>query len=140
MKKIFLDTNILLDFLLDREPFCDDIAAIIENSIENAIQLCVSSVTVTNTNYIIGRSEGQKSANQKTKKLLKLVTVENVGESTVKNSSGSRFKDFENGVQNFCALESNHKIIVTRNVKDFKESKLAILTPKELLSKMKFLH
>lgn len=140
MRKIFLDTNVLLDFLLDREPFNDDIAEIIERSIDKSIQLCVSSVTITDANYIIGRFEGKRSANSKTKKILEIVTVENVGETTVHKSSESKFKDFEDGVQNFCAVESKHKIITTRNVKDFKESKLAILTPKELLIRMKSWH
>ena len=137
MKKVFFDTNVLLDFLLDREPFNDDVAEIIEHSISKTFKLCVSSITITNTNYIIGRSEGIKSANKITKKILDLVSVENVGESTVKKSSNSKFKDFEDGVQNFCASEANHKIIITRNPQDFKESKLSIMTPKEFLIRLK---
>ena len=137
MKKVFLDTNVLLDFLLDREPFHLDIAEIIELSINESFKLCVSSITVTDICYIIGRSEGIKAANKKTKKILQLVTVENVGESTVHKSSNSKFKDFEDGVQNYCAIEAKHEIIVTRNVKDFKESELSIMTPKEFLIKLK---
>lgn len=90
MRKIFLATNVLLDFLLNREPFCDDIAELIEQSLERSIQLCVSSVSITEVNYIIGRSEGKRKANSKTKKILQLVTVENVGESTVLKSSKSK--------------------------------------------------
>jgi len=138
MKKVFLDTNVLLDFLLDREPFNDDVAEILEQSLTQSFQICVSSITITDANYIIGRAEGSKAAHKKTKKILELVTVENVGESTVHKSSNSNFKDFEDGVQNFCAVEAKHQIIVTRNVKDFKESKLSILTPKEFLIKMKY--
>ena len=136
MKKIFLDTNIILDLLLDRDPFSNDIAEIIEISAEKSIELCVSSVTITDTNYIIEKFEGIRSARKKTKLILELVTVENVGETTVKKSSESEFKDFEYGVLNFCAIESKHKVIVTRDVKGFKNSKLAILSPKELLGKM----
>lgn len=137
MKKVFLDTNVLLDFLLDRAPFNDDIAEIIEYSTTGSFQICVSSITITDTNYIIGRSEGSRSANKKTKRILQLVTVENVGESTVNKASKSKFKDFEDGVQNFCAIEADHTIIVTRNVKDFKESMISILTPTEFLVRMK---
>jgi len=137
MKKVFLDTNVLLDFLLNREPFNNDIAEIMEESLNRSIQLCVSSITVTDTNYIIGRSEGIKVANIKTKKILELVTVENVGQTTVTKSAESKFKDFEDGVQNFCAVEAKHQIIVTRNVKDFKESNLSVLTPKELLVRIR---
>lgn len=137
MEKVFLDTNVLLDFLLDRKPFNDDVAEIIEISISESIELCISSITVTDANYIIGRSEGSISANKKTKKILELVKVENVGETTVHSSSNSKFKDFEDGVQNFCATEANHKIIVTRNTKHFRESKLAIMTPKEFLARIR---
>jgi len=45
--------------------------------------------------------------------------------------------DFEDGVQNLCAIENKHKIIVTGNVKDFKESKISVMTPKEILSRIK---
>jgi len=140
MKKVFLDTNVLLDFLLDREPFNNEIAEIIQESINETLQLCVSSVTITSANYIIGRSEGINAANRKTAKILKLVVVETVGQSTVQKSSDSEFKDFEDGVQNFCAVEANHEIIVTRNVKDFKQSELAIMTPTELIAKIKSRH
>ena len=137
MKKVFLDTNVLLDFLLDRPPFHDDIAEIIEVTLTASIQLCVSSVTITDTHYIISRSEGVATANRKTKELLELVKVENVGESTVQSASDSDFKDFEDGVQNFCAVEANHNIIVTRDTKDFKHSDLSIMTPKEYLTRIK---
>jgi len=140
VKKVFLDTNVLLDFLLDRKPFNDDVAEIIEQSIEGKMKICVSSITITDTNYIIGRSEGIKSANKKTKEILELVEVENVGETTVHKSASSKFNDFEDGVQNYCAVEAKHKIIVTRNVKDYKASELSIMTPKEFLIKMKSLH
>ena len=137
MKKVFLDTNVLLDFLLDREPFSNEIAEIIQESINETIQLCVSSITITSANYIISRSEGVNAANRKTAKILKLVSVENVGQSTVQKSSNSEFKDFEDGVQNYCAVEAKHELIVTRNVKDFKQSELAIMTPTEFIAKIK---
>ena len=137
MKKIFLDSDVLLDLLLDREPFMDDIAEIIEASLSSNVKLCVSPITVTNINYIIGRLENQKTADTQTKKVLKIVNVENVGQSTINKASQSKFKDFEDAVQNYCAEESGHLVIVTRNTKDYKESDLSILTPKEYLAKMK---
>lgn len=136
MNKVFLDTNVILDLLLDREPFNDDIAEMFFVSDERSIRLCVSSLTIVNVNYIVGRIEGVKKANNKTKKLLQLVEVENVGKKEILSSANSKFKDFEDGIQNFCAVESNHEIIVTRNTKDFKTSELSILNPKEYLAKL----
>lgn len=86
MKKIFIDSDVILDFLLDREPFNNEIAEIIEKSIAQKVDLCVSSVTITNLNYIIGRFEDQKTAAIKTKKILRLVKVENVGQLEVNKS------------------------------------------------------
>lgn len=137
MEKLFLDTNIILDLLMDRAPYSDDIGELIIESQKRSIRLCVSAVTVTDANYIIGRSEGTRSANVKTQKILDLVSVENVGESAVRKASESAFADFEDGVQNYCAQETGHRIIVTRNVKDYKSSELAIMTPTEALIRVR---
>jgi len=133
---VFVDADVILDFLLDRSPYVDDISEIIERSIKTELALCVSSITITNLNYIIGRIENVRSARVKIKKILRLVSVENVGASTVQKAAKSKFKDFEDGVQNFSAEEANHHIIITRNTRDYKESNLAILTPKEFLAKI----
>jgi predicted nucleic acid-binding protein len=134
---IFIDTDVILDFLLDRKPFSDNIGQLFQLSIDTDLQICVSPTTITNINYIIGRMENKKQADLKTKKILKLVKVENVCQSTVNNAINSKFKDFEDAVQNFCAVESNHKLIITRNTKDYKESELAIFTPTEYLAQHK---
>lgn len=134
--KVFLDSDVILDFLLDRQPYSDDIGQIIERSINSDLQLCVSPITISNLNYIIGRLQNKKQAHLKTKKILQLVNVENVCESTIIKAIKSRFKDFEDAVQNYCAVESNHTIILTRNVKDYKESELGILSPSEYRSQM----
>ena len=137
MKKVFFDTNVLLDFLLDRPPYADDVSEIIETCIEEEISICVSPVSITNLNYIIGRLENREKANAQTQKVLRLVQVDSVGQSTIQTAANSKFKDFEDGVQNFCAVEAGHEVIVTGNVKDYKESDLSVLTPKEFLAKLR---
>ena len=136
MTKLFFDSDVILDLLLDREPFSDDIAEIMEESESKSVQICISSTTITNVNHIVGRIEGYKNAHIKTQKILQLVKVENEGESTIKKAIASNFKDFEDAVQNYCAAEAEHSTIITRNVKDFKTSDLSIMTPKEILTKM----
>jgi predicted nucleic acid-binding protein len=133
MKKVFVDSDVILDFLLDREPYSAAIAEMIEKSVANDFLLCVSSLTISNLHYIITRIENKRSANHKVRKILKLVRVENVGQTTVTMAMESAFKDFEDGIQNYSAEESNHKMIVTRNTKVYKVSNLAVLTPKEFL-------
>ena len=136
MKKIFLDSDVLLDLLLDREPFMDDIADIIEASILSKTKLCISPISITNINYIIAKLENQRKADIQTKKILKIVDIENVGQKVIDKAANSNFKDFEDSVQNYCAEESGHEIIITRNTKDYKESNLSIMTPREYLAKI----
>lgn len=137
MNKVYLDSDVLLDLLLDREPFMEDIALLIEKSLESGVRLYSSPISVTNINYIVGKLENQEKADIKTRKLLKLIEIENVGQGVIDKAATSRFKDFEDAVQNYCAEMSGHKILITRNVKDYKESKLSILTPKEYIATLK---
>ncbi len=137
MKKLYLDSDVLLDLLLDRAPFSEHIAELIEKCIDSGVKLFSSPISITNVNCIIRRLENRKKADSMTKKILKIVHMESVGQKVIDRASNSRFMDFEDSVQNFCAVESGHKIIITRNTKDYKESDLSILTPKEYLAKMR---
>ncbi|MEM6319676.1 MAG: PIN domain-containing protein [Bacteroidota bacterium] len=136
MKKIFIDADVLLDLLLDREPFSEDTTTLIEKSIETEVKLCSSLLSIANMHYIIGRLENKKKADLKIQKILKIVSIENLGQSVIDKASKSNFKDFEDSIQNFCAVEAGHEIIITRNTKDYKESELSIMTPREYLAKL----
>ena len=134
MNRVFLDTDVILDLLLNRDPFINEIAEIFERSISKALTLSASSLTIGNLHYIISRIENRRSANSKIKKILKLLEIENVGKTTVVKAIESDFSDFEDGIQNYCAQESGHKVLVTRNTKDYQKSQLSIMTPREFLS------
>ena len=134
--KVFLDSDVILDFLLDRRPFSESIGELFQRSIDGKLELCISPITMTNIDYIIGKLQNKKQARSKIKKIFQLVKIENVCHSTVKKAIESEFTDFEDAVQNFCAIESGHKIILTRNTKDYRESELGILTPLEYLSQL----
>jgi len=138
MKKLFLDSDVLLDLLLDREPFAEDIARLIEKSIESKVKMYTSILSIANMHYIIGRLQTKKSADVKIEKILSIISIENAGQSVINNALHSKFKDFEDSLQNFCAVEASHLILITRNTKDYKESELSIFTPKEYLAKIKY--
>jgi len=70
-------------------------------------------------------------------KLTSFIKILSVGESEILEAIKSKFKDFEDSIQNACATNSKMKIIVTSNIKDFKHSQLAILTPIEFLERWK---
>ncbi|MEO1010923.1 MAG: PIN domain-containing protein [Bacteroidota bacterium] len=137
MTQFFADTDVIIDFLTKRDPFSEEIKQLFQLAAENRVKICVSSVTMVNANYIIGRLESSVQAWNKVEKLAKLVEVLNVGGQTIRLALSSKFRDFEDAVQHMCAKEANLGIIVTRNVKDFKESELSVLTPREILLKIK---
>jgi len=134
--KVFLDSDVILDFLTARQPFVEEIKIIINKGLRKEIKLYSSSLVVANVHYFISKTENTKQALIKIEKLASFIKVLNVGEKEISQSIKSKFNDFEDAIQNFCALNSKIDLIVTRNIKDFKMSSLAILTPKEFLVKL----
>jgi len=139
MKHIFLDTNVVLDFLLKRQPslgdpIAKDAATIFELSKRKKLKMSVSSLSINNIDYVISKLESRAKSRKIISQIIRLVEVQSVGKSTVEKATQSEFKDFEDALQNYCAEEAKVATIVTRNVKDYAKSELSILTPIELLS------
>lgn len=135
--KVFLDSDVLLDYLTGREPFLNEIKIIIDKGIRKKINLFTSSLIIANVHYFIEKTENSKKARIKIDKLTSFIKILTVGENEIIESIQSKFKDFEDSIQNSCALNNKMDLIVTRNIKDFKLSKLPIMTPKEFLVKTK---
>ena len=134
MINIFVDTDVIMDFLTKRVPFDIESMKIMEYGNRKKIQINISSLCLSNINYLIGRQETKKKARQQIKGLLKLVEVLAVDRKIVEKAAYSEFKDFEDGIQNFCAEENGIRILITRNIKDYSKSNLSIQTPKEFIS------
>jgi len=133
MEKVFVDTDIILDLLSNREPFYIHSANLFSAADKNEIKLCVSSLSFANLNYILSK---QYSADQARKKLLKfktLVTVLSVTDKVIELALSSDFKDFEDGIQYFTAIENNIKTLLTRNLKDYKSAQIPVLTAEQFL-------
>ncbi|MEO6719717.1 MAG: PIN domain-containing protein [Ferruginibacter sp.] len=100
---------------------------------ENELKIFVSSLSFANLNYILSK---QYSADQARKKLLKfktLVTVLSVTDKVIELALSSDFKDFEDGIQYFTAIENNIKTVLTRNLKDYKYAEISVLTAEQFL-------
>lgn len=133
MEKIFVDTDIVLDLLSNREPFYIHSAKLFSAADKNEIQIHVSSLAFTNLNYILSK---QYSTDQAKKRLLKfktLVTVLAVNDKIIDLALASDFKDFEDAVQYFTAIENNIKVLVTRNLKDYKSAEIPTMTAEQFL-------
>jgi len=104
--------------------------------IRSEIELHTSSLVIANIHYFIKKVENHKKAIAKIEKLLQFIRVLSVSEKEIQEAIKSNFKDFEDAIQNFTALNSKVDVLVTRNIKDFKLSSLPILTPTEFLAKI----
>ena len=133
MKRIFLDTDVVMDFLTKRQPFAVEAMKLMEYSNRKELELCISSLSLSNIHYLISRIENKSKAREKIKGILKLVDILSIHKSTTEKAAYSEFKDFEDAIQNFCAEENGIKSIITRNVKDYSKSTLSIQTPKEFI-------
>ncbi len=135
MKNLFLDTNVIIDTLADRKPFSKAGAQLFEYAEKGKVKLFISALSYTTIYYIIRKTCTHKELLSTLRDLESLIETVDVTKQIISKSLYTDFKDYEDSIQHQTAI-SNKRIsaIVTRNVKDFKKSDLAILTPEEALS------
>ncbi len=136
MRRILVDTNIVIDLLAQRDEFYDEAAELFSLSDKKEITLVISSLTFANTHYILCKQSGAKQAREILRKFKVLVEILNLDDKIIALAlSDESFPDFEDGLQYYSAVENDVDVILTRNKKDFKNSKIPVLTAKEYLSK-----
>lgn len=137
MKKIFIDTNILVDLLTDREPYTKFAIEIFDKASSKKIKLFTSSHSIATTHYLLKKYSEEKQLRDTLFKLLDFINVVAIDQDIIKKALKSKHKDFEDGIQ-IIAAYSIEKIdcIVTRNKKDFKHSEILVLSPDELMNKI----
>lgn len=135
-KRVFIDTNVMLDFLGEREPFYEPIAKIATLAEKERLTMVVSPISFATVNYFLSKFENPKIAREKLRKFKILCEICSIDEQTIEKGLNSSIKDFEDALQYFGATESECEIIITRNGKDFKKSLLPIMTAKEFLSSL----
>ena len=137
MKKVFLDTNIIVDLIADRRPFSKYAIEIFNKAEEKKIEIITSSHSIATTHYLLKKYLDEKPLREVLYNLLDYLTVVPVDIDVLKKGLRSKHKDFEDAIQISCA-SSIEKIdcIVTRNTKDFKDSEILVMTPDELCIKL----
>lgn len=133
MIKAYLDCNILLDWLLDREPFSSYSAKIIELTETRKILGLVSPLTLANTYYVISKELNKKIADEFIIDSLRIFSVPGISLKNIKEAVSNKFKDFEDDVHSSIAAENNVDFLITRNKKDFKNDKFKVLDAEEFL-------
>ena len=131
--KIFLGTNIKVDYLACRKDFLEDTALIIEMIRQNFIQASISSLTVINCAYVMRKYYDKKKVLDDISKLLEYIDVTSIDEATINKALKQDPTDFEDAVQYFSSLESNPDLIITRDKKGFNGSSIPFMDAKKFL-------
>ena len=134
MENVFIDTDVIVDFLTDRKPFSLQSAKIFSLIDQKKIKGCVSSLSFSNLYYVLRKFGTHKKVISSLQDLSELVDILKVDSDIVKSALTSDFKDFEDSIQYFAAQEhKNVDCIITRNIKDYKDSSLPVMTPETFL-------
>ncbi len=134
MKKLFVDTNIVIDLLSRRKPFYEEAANLFSLADKKIIELGISSLTIANTSYTLLRQTNSRSAKEILRKLRLIINILPLDDKVIGLAlNDDSFSDFEDGLQYFTALENNQDLIITRNLKDFKSSNLPVMTARQFL-------
>jgi len=132
--RILVDTNILMDYIANREPFAENAEKIITLCIEKEINGCISAHTITNLFYILRKDLPSEKRRSTLLKLCRVFTV--IGIDYLKLETAlqkDKFEDLEDCLQDECAKEFTADYIVTRNIKDFENSIIQAIEPDEFL-------
>ena len=131
--RVIVDTNIVLDVLLSREPFVgagSEVFALVEKS---SVEASLCATTVTTVDYLLTQSLPRDEARRALRALLSLFEVAPVNRAVLDGALGSRIEDFEDAVLEQAGLLIGAEAIITRNTKDFRRSSIKALDPTELL-------
>lgn len=132
-KNIFIDSDILLDVFLNRHPHYESSADVLLLS-EDSNYTCSTSVhALLNVHYIAKRSFGEKNARKAIKSLTERLSIVTEDVKIVDDALGSDFSDFEDAVQYYAAVSFKAEVIITRNIKDYKQSTIPVLTAEQFL-------
>jgi predicted nucleic acid-binding protein len=138
MKKLFIDTNIVIDLLSRREPFYEEAATLFSLADKKLIELSVSSLTIANTSYTLLQQMDSNKTKSILRKLKLIVKILPLDEKVIDLAlNDETFSEFEDGLQYFTAIENSQDLIITRNLKDFKNSNLTTLTAKQFIETFK---
>ena len=130
MDKVLIDTDVILDFFFDRQPFSEYATRIFSLCESKTIEGFLTPVIYSNVYYLLRRTSQHKKVVEKLTQLLSITEVLQMDKEVVGNALNSAFKDFEDAMQNFAAIKNGEiNVILTRNLKDYQKSEIGVMTP-----------
>jgi predicted nucleic acid-binding protein len=134
MTDIFIDTDVIIDFLIDREPHSREAAIIFTLIEQKKLKGYVSSLAFSNLYYVLRKIESHNKVIAKLDSISRFLTILKVDQQTIKYAIASGFPDFEDSIQYNCALDYKKiDVLITRNIKDYKGSEIPVMTPADYL-------
>lgn len=134
--RVLFDTDLVLDLLLDRDPFVDAAAAIFTLHEEGRISGYISGITIINVFYITRKLKGIMSARKAVEELLATMNVCPLDQLVLASAQRLAFTDYEDAVQHACATASGLDAIITRNLVDYKNATLPVFSPTDFLNQL----
>lgn len=135
MRHLFLDTNVIIDFLAGREPFATDAAYLFDAAIAGTCKIYVCALSFNNIWYVLSQTFKEARTIGLLKELEKMTLIAPVTQEIIRKALDGELKDFEDAVQYFCALDLGIiDALVTRNSRDFKNSELSVMSPAEAVA------
>lgn len=131
---VFVNTDIIYDVLANREPFYSSAAKLLSLADEGRITITVSALSFVNIHYLISKQLTSEKAKQVLRTFRVLIQIAPIDEKIIDLALNSDFKDFEDAIQYYCALESECQVLLTRNLKDFKTAKIPVMTAKDYIN------
>lgn len=132
--RVLVDTNVILDVLLDRKPFSHEASHVLALVEASEIEGFLCATTVTTIDYLLSKALPTKKSREILHKLLSIFEIAPVNRPVLEQALLSKISDFEDAVLEQAAMLVHADVITTRNVRDFKNSKISVFDPSELLS------
>ena len=134
MKRVLIVTDVILDFFFDRKPFSDNAAKVLAFCESKEITGYITSVIICNVYYLLRQTAKHEKVVEKLNQLISITEVLTTDKATIKLALNSEFKDFEDAIQNYSAeISGVIDVIITRNIKDYKNSSLGVMSPENYI-------
>ena len=137
MRKVFLDTNIIIDFLGERKEFYEAAAKVLSLADKKKIKIYTSPTSISNSYYLLSKFESAKVVLEKIRKLKLFCNISVMDDEVIEKAINSDFKDFEYAMQYYSAIVTNCDIIITRNERDFKSALIPVMNAESFLQTLK---
>jgi predicted nucleic acid-binding protein len=132
--RVLFDNDVVLDLVLDREPFVEAAVALFELHEQGRIDGYISGITLINIFYVTRKNKGSARARQAVGELLVMLNVCPLDQSVLEDAHKLAFTDYEDATQHACAVASGLDAIVTRNLDDYKNATLPVFSPTDFLN------